>query len=277
LELRRKVTVEARKGYGPKSVRYVAFPSLHEPPLMISARLSIPNDERDEHPAVLLLHGTAGPSLREGGYADLLNEAGFATLEPDQWTARGLVGGAASKPGSVLETLPDVFGARQFLCEHPAVDDSKIGVLGFSFGGAAVMLCANRRLNEQYPGTGRFAASIALYPGVWSFNHLPGYEFENLVDTPLMMVTGDLDQFDDDPDIGPKFVEGLAEEDRRNVRAVVMRESHHGFDMPGVEKLASDPMSHRGAGGAFIMSCNPSAMNQSRGLAVEFFLSTLGG
>ena len=43
---------------------------------------------------MILLHGSAGPSEREGGYAGALNEAGIVTLEPDQWSPRGLGGGS---------------------------------------------------------------------------------------------------------------------------------------------------------------------------------------
>ena len=67
------------------TLHYVTFPSLHSAPLSIAARLRVPQDGSDRHPAVILLHGSAGPSGREGGYADVLNAAGFVTLEPDQW------------------------------------------------------------------------------------------------------------------------------------------------------------------------------------------------
>ena len=77
------------------NLHYVRFRSLHETPLEIAARLRVPQDAREKHPAVILLHGSAGPSAREGGYADVLNDAGIVTLEPDQWSARGLAGGAS--------------------------------------------------------------------------------------------------------------------------------------------------------------------------------------
>src|SRR5215469_2086856 len=97
------------------TLHYVTFRSLHEQPLSIAARLRVPEDGRDKHPAVILLHGSAGPSLREGGYADALDAAGFVTFEPDQWSARNLKGGADGRPRTVTETLPDVYGARGLL------------------------------------------------------------------------------------------------------------------------------------------------------------------
>src|SRR5580704_11898547 len=138
------------------SLHYVSFPSLHDTPLAIGARLRLPRAASHKHPAILILHGSAGPSLREGGYADVLNEAGFVTLEPDQWAARGLRGGADGRPKTVIETLPDVYGARAFLAAHPAVDAKRIGVIGFSFGGVAAMLAATRAQNEKYLGEDSF-------------------------------------------------------------------------------------------------------------------------
>src|ERR1700744_2144327 len=107
---------------GFPSRHYVTFPSLHPQPLTIAARLMAPATEAEKSPAVILLHGSAGPSTREGGYAEALHAAGFVTLEPDQWSCRGLSGGSEGRPKTVAETLPDVFGARAHLAAHPAVD-----------------------------------------------------------------------------------------------------------------------------------------------------------
>src|SRR5258708_20303449 len=102
-------------------LHYITFSSLHAEPLSIAARLRVPQDGKLNHPAVILLHGSAGPSLREGGYADVLNAAGFVTLEPDQWSARGLRGGAAGRPRTVIETLPHLSGPPPFPPPHPPI------------------------------------------------------------------------------------------------------------------------------------------------------------
>ena len=79
------------------SLQYVAFKSLHEVPLTVAARISVPSGE-GKKPAVIILHGSAGPSAREIGYADKLNAAGIAALVPDLWSARGIGGGSAALP-----------------------------------------------------------------------------------------------------------------------------------------------------------------------------------
>jgi dienelactone hydrolase len=257
------------------ALQYVTFSSLHAEPLRIAARLRVPQDGNDKHPAVILLHGSAGPTLREGGYADVLNQAGFATLEPDQWSTRGLAGGAIGRPRTVVETLPDLYGARAFLRAHPAVDAARIGVGGFSFGGAATMLAATHKYNDRFLADEHFGALMPVYPATWTYNHAPDFEFGDLVDAPLLLITGALDQYDDDPKVSAKLVAGLKAEDRARIRIEVMAESHHGFDMPGIDVEVSDPFGHQGKGGKVIMRYNREATEKARRLAVAFFSSAL--
>jgi dienelactone hydrolase len=259
---------------GFPSRHYVTFRSLHDAPLGIAARLMVPAAER-RAPAVILLHGSAGPSTREGGYAEALHQAGFATLEPDQWSARGLAGGSEARPKTIVETLPDLYGARAYLAARDDIDPARIGLMGFSFGGAATMLAATRAHNDAFLGGGNFAALMPVYPACWTYNKLPGHEFENLVDAPLLLVTGALDQYDDDPEAGPKLIAGLPQRDRARARTHVFADAHHCFDMPGVDVVVQDPMSHRGRGGSVIMRHNPAAAAQAHGLCVQFFSQTL--
>jgi dienelactone hydrolase len=256
----------------PSTLHYIQFASLHETPLRIGARLRIPESDRPA-PAVLILHGSAGPSGREGGYARQLNNAGIITLEPDQWSARGLKGGAEGRPRTVLETLPDVFGAKAFLATHPKVDAARIGIMGFSFGAVAAMLSATRALSDRH---GAFAAYMPHYPVCWTYNNAPGFEFSKLVTAPIFIVTGALDQYDNDPDALPKLVASLSPADRANVRWRVIADAHHGFDMPGVDMVVQDPAGNRGKGGDVIMRYNQAATAVSHPLAVNFFTEALG-
>jgi dienelactone hydrolase len=252
------------------SLHYVAFPSLHETPLTIPARFRVP--EREERmSAVIILHGSAGPSEREGGYAGPLNEAGFVTLEPDQWSPRGLGGGSSGRPRTVLETLPDLYGARAFLTGHPKVDAQRIGVLGFSFGAVATMLAATKAVNATFLDEACFAAFMPVYPVCHLYNRVPGFEFADLVAAPVLIVTGSLDGYDNDPDAGPALVRALAPLDRMKVRTAVVHGAHHGFDMPGVDQQVEDPAGNRGAGGLVTMRYDPQATERAHGLAVQFF------
>lgn len=257
------------------SLHYVAFPSLHEEPLTLPARLRIPDGEA-RVPAVIVLHGSAGPSGREGGYADVLNAAGMATIEPDQWSPRGLAGGAEGRPRTIHETLPDLYGARAFLAAHPRIDAGRIGVIGFSFGGVACMLAATKAQNAPFLGEDRFAALMPVYPVCHLYNRVRGFEFADLVDAPILLVTGALDGYDNDAEAGPKLVASLAPADRAHMRAEVIAGAHHGFDIPGPERQVADPGGNRGQGGLVTMAFDAAATERGHALALGFFSAALG-
>jgi dienelactone hydrolase len=257
------------------SLHYVALASLHEPPLSIAGRLRIPEID-GQRPAVILLHGSAGPSEREGGYAEPLNAAGFVTLELDQWSPRGLTGGADGRPRTVAETLPDLYGARAWLAAHPRVDRTRIGVMGFSFGAVAAMLAATRARNDPFLGPDHFAALMAVYPICHLYNRVAGFEFGDLVDAPVLIVTGALDGYDNDAKAGEALVAALSDADRAKVRTEVMANAHHGFDMPGDARQVQDPAGNRGEGGLVTMAYNPDAAARSHALAVAFFSGAMG-
>ncbi|HEX4296294.1 MAG TPA: dienelactone hydrolase family protein [Rhizomicrobium sp.] len=250
------------------SLHHVTFAS--PAGLAIAARLRVPQDGAAKHPAVILLHGSAGPSARETGYADVLNAAGFVTLEPDMWAARGFKGGAEGRPRPA-DALADLHGARALLASHAAVDPRSIGVAGFSFGGVVAMLAATRAHN-----TGNdLRAFMPVYPATWAYNKIPGFEFGDLVDAPMLLVTGALDQYDNDPEVSARLVASLSPADRAKIEIAVMPDSHHGFDMPGVDMEVSDPFGNQGKGGKVIMRYNPDTTRQSHAKAVAFFSAAL--
>ena len=137
------------------------------------------------------------------------------------------------------------------------------------------MLSATRAQNSRFLPDTSFAALMPVYPVCWGYNRLPGFEFHDLVDAPILLVTGALDQYDNDPEAGPKLVAGLEPADRARVRTWVAPQSHHGFDMPGVDIEVADPFGNRGEGGKVIMRHNPEATAQSHRNAVEFFTRAL--
>ncbi|MGH6685065.1 MAG: dienelactone hydrolase family protein [Pseudolabrys sp.] len=250
----------------PTSLHYVTIPG--QP--TVAARLRVPQNGRDKHPAVILLHGSAGPSAREGGYADALNAAGFVTLEPDMWAARNFRGGAEGRPRP-HDTLTDLYGSGALLAAHPAVDAARIGVAGFSFGGVVALLAATK----QFAGPAPLAAFMPVYPATWIWNRVPGFALADFVDAPILLMTGALDQYDNDPDTARALVNSLKPADQARIRVEVMADSHHGFDMPGADIVVDDPFGNRGQGGKVIMRYNPQATKIAHGLAVEFFAAAL--
>ena len=102
---------------------------------------------------MVIVHGSGG--LRKWGpeqhFATALNGNGIATLVIDMWAPRGIptgpeaigaTGGPDRRPYSPNDTMPDAFGALQFLSNSRDIDPTRIGILGFSWG-AAMSLLAN--------------------------------------------------------------------------------------------------------------------------------------
>jgi dienelactone hydrolase len=139
-------------------------------PTTIAGELRLPFSSADRMPAVLMLHGDAGPLAGQVIWADELNALGIAVFTLDSFTARGAVATGAS-----LATMPDSIGstarivdaerALALLAGHPRIDPARIAVMGFSSGGRTALLAAQTRFASSFGRAGvGFSAYIALYP-----------------------------------------------------------------------------------------------------------------
>lgn len=136
----------------------------------VPATLRFPDQPRDRYPAVVVVHTISGfREANEGWLAAELRQSGFATLTYDSFSARGLSQSAviASRAGPPIASgVADAFSALQFLAGHPRIAADRIGIVGFSFGGEVAHLTAFELLRAvMAPGSSRFAAHVATYPG----------------------------------------------------------------------------------------------------------------
>lgn len=255
-------------------VRYVAFAAASpQTPLTIAGQLRLPVSDHQQ-PAVVILHGSAGVDTRGVYHAAALNEAGIATLEPDLWSPRALLGGTgpSGRPQSVVETLPDAFGALNYLASRADIDAHRIGVMGFSWGGVLSMLTATRPYCERYleAGAPRFAAHAPFYPVCWTYNTVPGHEFVELTGAPIFIQSGARDDYDR-PDTCEQMVAALPEAARRCITYKIYPDATHAFDRMGAPMVGDDPYSHLGKGGAITITPNVDAAAAARRATVEFF------
>ena len=141
---------------------------------------------RGAAPAVVLMHGRAGvySSLANGVYeartisqrhrswAEYWADRGYYALIVDSFTPRGYPTGFAAgtyseRPAEINEVTIrplDAYGALRYLRTLDGVDDDRIGLMGWSNGGSAVLAT----MADDKPGDMRrlgFRAGIALYPG----------------------------------------------------------------------------------------------------------------
>lgn len=278
-----------RRGDWQPEVTFVEFHSLdleQQPPglLTIKGKLKLPIrykwrekcfKPKKNLPAVVILHGSAGIDFRGDFYARALNEAGIATLEIDMWEARGIQS-AADRPQIPLLTYPDAFGALQFLSEHPNINPDRIGVLGFSWGGAITMASATESYASQFGGELRFAAHAAHYPICYAYNSpIPGSDFFDLTGAPILIQIGEEDDYDNGS--GPCFAlrESLTPEEQNWVDINTYIGAFHAWDRLQVPITVEDPFSNRGAGGEVKMIPDVAQADRSRRKIVKFFLHNL--
>ena len=165
----------------------VVFRSMDEPRTELTAYLYAPAVERaGRAPAVVLMHGRAGAysSLARGVYdastltmrhrywAEYWASRGYYALIVDSFGARGFPGGFAAgsysqRPASVNEVTIrplDAYGALRFLRSLDGVDGDRVGLMGWSNGGSAVLAA----MADDKPGDMRrvgFRAAVSMYPG----------------------------------------------------------------------------------------------------------------
>jgi dienelactone hydrolase len=261
-----------------QTIRYLTFPSRDgDRPIVVAGRLQMPAERRGPIPAVIVMHGTPGVSLRGVYYGNALNRAGVAIFEIDQWGARGLSGGPDGRPKSVGETMADVYGAVDRLAAMPEIDPRRIGILGFSWGGVVAMLAATSDYDRRFaaPQRPRLAAAMAFYPVCWAYNRVPGYAFADLLPIPVRIVTGDKDDYDDGAEPCRRLVDSLSQDERARVDLVVYPGAAHAFDGFSPPSAHPDPFGHRGKGGAVTIAVDPAARLAAREEVVRFFSATL--
>lgn len=138
-----------------------------------------PTEVKQAAPGIIFCHGLGANRSDFTDLAVLLARRGYWVLTFD-FRAHGDSGGGRSSLGYLEQK--DVAAAHACLSAKPGVDRERIGIYGFSLGGATAILAA--------AGTGRFAAVVAdsaftslreqAREAVTGFYRLPSFPFVNL-------------------------------------------------------------------------------------------------
>jgi dienelactone hydrolase len=244
--------------------------------VQIGARLQLPTDAKEPMPAVIMMHGTGGIRYSGVYYAAALNAAGIATLEVDQWGGRGLSGGASSRPKHLGDNLGDIAGARHLLAARPDIDATRIGILGESMGGIETLLIMTKRNSDAVLGKGvRLKAAVAIYPICWLYNHVPGADFSDLVDSPIRIMVGDADDYDGGGGACKELLGALTPPDATHISLRIFPGATHIFDTFAGAYEFSDPGANRRNGGVIHVRPDTEAREQARDDLVAFFSTTL--
>ncbi len=264
----------ATLAYSNSRISYISMPvNTEDSQWVLAGKLSYPLEQQNGA-AVLIVHGSGGVDTRGAYHGAALNEQGFVTLEVDMWAARGWMGKQFGRPKGVPETLPDTFAALKFLSTLDGVDPERIGIMGFSWGGVVSMLTRSNTYLESFPKDVSFAANVAFYPVCWAYNKVPGYELVDVANSPLLILTGESDDYDTATSC-VEWRSNLNVNDQNNIDIVVYPNSAHGFNTSAASATVSDPFSHQGKGGDVIMETNQNARELSNKAQLEFFLHHL--
>jgi len=240
-----------------------------QPSIKVAASLNVPRSE-EAVPVVIVVHGSGGVDERGHLYAQSLNKVGIATLELDMWAARGL-GGGLSRPNHVRETLPDIYGAIQFLQTQPAVQGDNIGLIGFSWGGVVAMLMSQ----ETHTLADNLNGLVANYPVCWAYNVVPGYEFTYVQPgRELLVISGEADLYDGPGDC-ENLLNSLPSENQAQVSLLSLPRATHGFELPREASEFYDPYAFRGQGGYVPIEYNPLATFRAVTRATLHFKASL--
>lgn len=193
---------------GLRAQENVSFPSLDTPltdapPTTLSGRLFRPPGD-GTFPAIVGLHGCGGLfdksgalQGREAAWAATLTQRGYVVLFVDSFGPRGEKGGCAAGAPKITpwdERSYDVYGALRYLQGLPYVIGKRIGLMGWSHGGATTMFAISRE-TEARPRDlpqGDFRAAVAFYPG-WCNKRDLGDDWTTAI--PLLLEMGAADDW----------------------------------------------------------------------------------
>lgn len=142
------------------------------PKVQLDGQLFMPAAAAKPLPAVILTPGSGGVSPAHLMHASKLAAAGLAVFVLDPFAGRG-VKDTISNQGqfSMAASAYDVLAAARMLAQRKEIDPQRIGAIGYSRGGIAVLMAAHRQLAQPVLGELHLQAVMAGWP--WC-----GYQFE---------------------------------------------------------------------------------------------------
>jgi dienelactone hydrolase len=184
-------------------------------------------------PAVVMLHGCSGMWFRPGvltpsnaDWARRLNEAGYAVLVLDSFTARGereICSQQVRRIRPEVERAADAHAGRRWLAAREVVDSGRIHLIGWSHGGTSALHAVRSGAGIVGPDAPQFRSVVAFYPGC-AVLAKKGYE----ADVPVLIQAGGADDW-----TPARHCVALAGQGASRVAIDVYPEAHHAFDRLG--------------------------------------------
>jgi len=206
-------------------------------PLKVYGTLYLPENSSGRCPAVVMIHGTMGIDSRGILYRVPLLNAGIAVFEVN--FKDGIYRSPIDRP-KIEAFLPLAFAALKELRKVPAIDPSRIGIMGFSLGGAITFSTALDDNRKTWMGDEKgFAAHAGFYPVAKAF--IPKIESGGaLTGAPIIIFYGTDDAYGDGDEV-PQLKSLLQKKFNFDLTTYEYPGATHGFNLNEPSKTYFDP------------------------------------
>jgi dienelactone hydrolase len=197
----------------------------------------------------------------------VLTKQGFVVLMVDSFTPRGVKNMCepAKFDERVYTARPfDSLAALQFLQKQSFVDPSRIGIMGWSEGGGAVLDDVS---DDALRSNNGFKAAVAFYPSRCN-SMMIGEEWSTTI--PLLVLVGGKDNWT------PASACISALQKRPEVDVKLYPSAYHDFDWPN-DRIHQLPLYQTSAGVIPIAGEDPSARADALRIVPQFLQRNLGG
>lgn len=173
---------------GQSTTEYVSFPSMDKGLTGgLSATLYRPTGS-GPFPAIVLLHPCGGIHPFVLSWGQWFAGNGYEAVVVDSFGPRNVTKVCEGGRPDQRTRAFDAYGALAYLRTRKDVDATRIGVIGWSHGGGAVLVSDDKTFADSQAQSGGFRAAIALYPPC---KLMP----QGAVAAPLLLLLGDSDQW----------------------------------------------------------------------------------
>ena len=186
------------------------------------------------YPLIIGVAGSLDWAEQHFEYLEMYRQMGIATFEMQSFGSRGI----SSTVGTQVDVTTgmivlDVYRAFEKLAKDPRIDKDRVGITGWSLGGAVTLFSGWIPLKEKINTDLEFAAHLAFYPPCFIEPDL--LTFTN---APMHILIGEIDNWT--PAAACEELVPKMQMAGTNIDLTVYPDSHHSFDRRTPPEVMAD-------------------------------------